>query len=118
MRIRLAVPVLVGLLGAVALSGCVVAPPRQQIVYTTPAQPAGPVVYTEVAPPPPQVEVIGAAPAPGYFWLSGVWVWEGGRHVWHPGHWEAHRPGYTWTPHRWVQTGHGWQLHGGFWARG
>jgi hypothetical protein len=117
MQIRLAVPILAAVLGAVTLSGCVVAPPRQQIVYTTSAPPTGPVVYTEMAPPPPQTEVIGVAPA-GYFWLSGFWLWEGGRHVWHPGHWEAHRQGYSWTPHRWVQTGHGWQLHGGFWARG
>lgn len=118
MAFRPTLAALAALLGAAALSGCVVAPPRQQVVYRTAPAPQvqTEVIYADVAPPPPQQEIIGVAPA-GYFWLSGAWFWEGGRHVWHPGHWEAHRPGYQWTPHQWVQTGHGWQMHGGFWAQ-
>ena len=115
MRIALSPLVPAGLMAVAALSGCVVAPPRQQVVYTqTPSVQQQP-VYAEVPPPPPQVEVIGVAP-PGSFWVSGIWFWQGGRHVWRPGHWEARRPGYQWTPHQWVPSGHGWQLRGGFWA--
>nr|WP_315430148.1 YXWGXW repeat-containing protein [uncultured Albidiferax sp.] len=117
MPFRLTVPALAAALAAITLSGCVVAPPLQRVVYAAPPVQQVPteVIYTEVAPPPPQVEIIGA-PRPGYFWISGLWVWQGGSHVWRPGHWEAHRPGYQWTPHQWVPSGHGWQLRGGFWA--
>lgn len=105
------------LLSALALSACVVAPPRQQVVYRTVAAPQiqTEVIYTDIAPPPPPVEVIGLAPA-GYFWVGGFWQWQGGRHMWRGGHWEAHRSGYQWIPHQWVPTSHGWQFHGGFWA--
>jgi len=106
---------LASLLAAAALSGCVIAPPRQQVVYAPAPNMQQQPIYAEVAPPPPQVEVVGVAP-PGSFWVSGIWLWQGGRHVWHPGHWEAHRQGYQWTPHQWVPSGHGWQLRGGFWA--
>ncbi len=70
-----------------------------------------------VAPPQPQVEVIGAAPSPGYVWEAGYWNWEGGRHVWHAGHWEAPRAGYYWEPHVWVHEGAGWRMREGYWAR-
>jgi hypothetical protein len=60
---------------------------------------------------------VGTPPVPGYFWISGVWIWEGGRHVWHPGHWSAPRPGYIWTPHRWHQVGREWHMDGGHWMR-
>lgn len=110
------------------LTGCVVAPvarpvyraPPPAVVYQQPApvviqqQPAI-VVYQE--PPPPQVEVIGFAPAPGYFWISGVWLWEGNRHVWRPGHWEPQRNGQVYVPHQWARVGASWQLSGGLWRR-
>ena len=70
-----------------------------------------------VAPPAPQVEVVGVAPSPGYIWEAGYWNWEGGRHVWHPGRWEAPRPGYYWEPHVWVHEGNGWRMREGYWAR-
>ena len=120
-------PFLLSAAGAVAvlLSGCVVAPaPRPvyraapPVVYQQPyPQPAPALVVVYQAPPAPQAEYIGIAPGPEFFWLSGVWLWEGGRHVWHPGHWEAHRPGQVYSPHVWVRAGQGWELRGGHWGR-
>jgi len=53
---------------AVLLSACVVEPAR-------PVQPA------------PLVEVVPAAPAPGYHWVKGHYVWRHGRWEWIRGHW-------------------------------
>lgn len=111
-------------IAVLSLSACVVAPahrvypaPAPQVVYPQPVpvpQSAPPVTVYQ-APPPPQQEVYGVAPGPGYFWIGGVWLWEGNRHVWRPGHWEQHRPGRAYVPHAWVRAGNGWQIHGGHW---
>ncbi len=96
------------LLTALALGGCVFAEPR------------GPYYASEVvtlAPPPPREEIIGVAPAVGYVWIGGYWGWTGGRHEWVPGRWEAPRPGYRWAPHAWVREERGWRLHRGHWER-
>ena len=116
---------LAALAAALSLAGCVVAPaPRPvyqpappPVVYQqpVPAQPAPAVVYQ--APPAPQGEVITVSPGPGYFWIPGIWIWEGNRHVWRGGHWEAHRPGQAYVPHQWVRSGNAWHLHGGYWRR-
>ena len=37
--------------------------------------------YVTVAPPPPPVERVVIAPAPGYVWIDGEWIWDG-RWVW------------------------------------
>lgn len=79
-------------------------------------QPAAP-VFTTATPPVFASESAGAAPAPGYFWIAGVWLWEAGGYVWHVGHWHAPRPGYHWVPHCWVAVPGGWELHGGHWQR-
>ena len=58
------------LLTALALGGCVV------------AEPQGPYYASEVvtlAPPPPREEIIGVAPAVGYVWIGGYWGWTGGQ---------------------------------------
>jgi len=100
------------------LSACTVASDphryRADVVYPD-AVPPPVVVFT--APPASQYEVVGVPPVSGYFWISGVWVWEGGRHVWHPGYWSAPRPGYTWVPHRWHREGREWRMNGGHWLR-
>jgi len=103
--VRLAVA---SVLVSAALSGCIVAP--------APGYYAD-VAVTEVAPPPPQYEVVGVAPAPGYIWIGRAWFWEGGRHAWHPGHWDAPRPGYRWVPHTWRRDGNRWHMQGGRWER-
>ncbi len=122
------------LIAATALvSGCIVAPapyhyqpvPVYRATAPAPYQ-AGNEVYPDsapapvvayAAPPPAQEEMMGVAPAPGYFWISGVWLWEGGRHIWHPGHWNAPRAGFVWVPHAWHQVGNAWHLTGGHWNR-
>src|SRR5438132_7151838 len=59
------------LLGAALVSGCVVAP--------APGYYRAGVVVSEVEPPPPRYEVVGVAPAPGYLWIGGAWLWESTR---------------------------------------
>jgi hypothetical protein len=106
----------IALAAAVLVSGCVVAPApyhyHAAVVY--PEVAPAPVV-TFVAPPAPYVETVGVPPVEGYFWISGVWLWEGGRHVWHAGHWQAPKPGYRWVPHHWHQVGNEWHMDGGHW---
>jgi hypothetical protein len=102
----------VAVVSAGALGGCVVVPAR-------PAY--GPAYETDVvtvAPPPLRYEAYGPPPVVGSIWIGGYWGWRGGRHDWVPGHWAGPRPGYHWEPHRWVPQGGGWRLQGGFWARG
>ena len=79
-------------------------------------QPGAP-VFTTAAPPLFAAEYVGVAPGPGYFWVSGVWLWEAGGYVWHVGRWMASRPGFRWVPHQWVAVPGGWELHGGHWQR-
>lgn len=102
--------------GAVALSGCVVAPPPRVYVAPTPAvaylpPPPPPVVSVYIEPPvfqPPPV-VIGWAPPPmlveppppqpfaGAFWVGGYWAWQG-NWVWSAGRWAPPpQPGYGWV---------------------
>jgi len=104
---RIAMPLAAAALLAVSLSACVVVPARPAYYGV------GPVV--EVAPPVPQVEVVGVPPISGQIWIGGFWGWEGGRHVWHAGHWDNPRPGYHWVPHTWVREGNGWRMHEGHW---
>ena len=108
---RLGTHVVAPALAVLTLGGCVVAPP-----YAVAPAPYG---YAEASapPPPPQYEVVGAAPYPGYFWITGNWVWGGGRYAWHPGYWQAPRPGYRWAPQRWVRHGGVWRAQGGYWER-
>ncbi len=74
-------------------------------------------IITDIAPPAPLYEVMGVSPTPDYFWVSGVWIWQNGHHVWRPGYWSAPRPGYTWMPHRWHQEDKHWHMDGGHWIR-
>ncbi|PIG09242.1 YXWGXW repeat-containing protein [Comamonas sp. 26] len=99
------------LVTAVALTGCVVAP-------TAPAYGYGGDITASVAPPAPYVETIPVAPVVGSIWIGGFWDWEGGRHVWRPGHYEHARPGYTYRQPAWRPGGGGqWMLHRGGWER-
>jgi hypothetical protein len=103
------------------MSGCVVAP--RPVYPTYPAYPAYHDHYYQdqgyimVAPPAPRVEVIGVPPYSGQVWIGGAWFWEGGRHAWHPGHWDAPRPGHSWTPHRWEHDGRSWHFREGRWDK-
>jgi outer membrane lipoprotein SlyB len=71
----------------------------------------------QTAPPPPPVDepVAVVAPGPGYEWVDGEWVWNGGW-IWVAGHW-----GYPPHPHEiWVRGGwdrgpRGWYRTPGHW---
>jgi hypothetical protein len=73
-------------------------------------------VYLNVAPPPVRYE---AAPPPrsGYVWSNGYWQYNGNRHEWAPGSWEAERPGYTYSQPRWVENNGRWGYHSSRWDR-
>ena len=67
------------------------------------------------APPPaPVYEYYGAAPAPGYVWVSGYWHPRGPRYVWHRGYWA--RPPYARAV--WVRPHYrGGMYYHGYWRR-
>lgn len=90
------------------LQGCVVHPATPPYYVSEPVA---------VAPPPPRQEYVGVPPAPGYFWISGYWIWTGGRHEWISGRWQAPREGYRWVPHRWISERGAWRAHEGHWER-
>jgi hypothetical protein len=101
-----------------ALSACVVAPAGYRPIATGPAPVmVSPDVVVSVAPPAPYVEVIPPRAYANQIWLPGFWAWQGGRHQWVGGRWEAPPRGHTnWTSHRWVQVpGRGWHFESGRW---
>jgi WXXGXW repeat (2 copies) len=73
-------------------------------------------VYVGIAPPVPIVEVVPAAPGPGYYWIPGYWIWDGGRYVWRHGYY-AIRPGpaAVWVPGHWSHHVRGWYWGPGHW---
>lgn len=117
----------VGLGSAVAALAACTATVREQVVV----QPAQPVVRH---PPAAIVEAVPAAPAAGYTWVPGHWVWREVRWVWAPGHWRA---GYVrpmppviveqitvappgsayWVPGHWKFEGSDWVWVPGRWHR-
>lgn len=67
------------------------------------------------APPPARFE--SAPPArPGYVWAPGYWNWEGQRHAWVAGHWEAQRVGQQFRHAEWLREQNGWRLDRGGWV--
>jgi len=70
-----------------------------------------------IAPPAPQVEAPPPPPQPGYVWAAGYWNWDGGRHVWVPGHYIEPRPGYRWVADRWDHRGPRYHYEPGHWER-
>lgn len=74
---------------------------------------AGPVVAQ--APPPPPAQTIVVAPGPGYVWIGGEWIWNGGW-VWRAGYWAY--PPYAravWVPAYWHRGPRGWYCRPGHW---
>ena len=75
--------------------------------------PAGPVVAQ--APPAPLVQTVVVSPGPGYVWIGGEWIWNGGW-VWRAGYWAY--PPYVhavWVPAYWHRGPHGWYCRPGHW---
>jgi uncharacterized protein YcfJ len=69
----------------------------------------------EAAPPQPQPETMVVAPGPGYVWVAGEWVWNGGW-VWVGGHWAyPPYPHAIWISGYWWRDYHGWHRAPGYW---
>jgi len=72
----------------------------------------------EQAPPVPlQETVVVERPGPGYVWVGGEWVWNGGW-FWHAGYW-AYPPGsnVVWISGSWSRGPRGWVHAPGHWRR-
>ena len=75
-----------------------------------------PVYFAPVPPPPALEEKRGLPPEPGQFWIAGFWGYEGGRHVWHAGHWEkVPRPKARYIEPRWDRKGSQYVFYAGRW---
>lgn len=69
----------------------------------------------EGPPPPAPVEVVPAAPALGYVWIGGEWVWNGGW-LWVAGHWALPPyPHSIWIRGYWGRGPHGYYRVHGHW---
>ncbi|MEP6747991.1 MAG: hypothetical protein ABJB86_09715 [Bacteroidota bacterium] len=64
------------------------------------------VVYQR--PPPPSRE---------HIWISGDWVWAGGRYAWREGHWDRPRHGARWEDGHWQDTPRGSRWIPGHWQK-
>ena len=73
--------------------------------------------YVTVPPPPPPVERVVIAPAPGYVWIDGEWIWDG-RWVWMAGYWGVPPyPHAVWVRGSWDREPRGWHGTRGHWRR-
>ena len=71
----------------------------------------------EVTPPPPAPppETMVVAPGPGYVWVGGEWVWNGGW-IWVAGQWGyPPYPRAVWVRGYWYRGSHGWCRTAGHW---
>jgi outer membrane lipoprotein SlyB len=67
-------------------------------------------------PPPAPVETVVVAPGPGYVWVGGEWIWNGGW-VWIAGHWTVPPyPHAVWIHSGWVRGPHGYRRVAGHWG--
>jgi outer membrane lipoprotein SlyB len=75
----------------------------------------GTTTYIQQAPPPAPVETVLVAPGPGYLWIGGEWIWNGGW-FWVGGHWAyPPYPRAVWISGRCWHDGHGWHNYRGHW---
>jgi hypothetical protein len=65
--------------------------------------------------PPDVVYVRSASPGPGYVWVSGDWVWSGGKYRWREGYWHAAKPGRNWKSGYWEKDPNGYKWQKGRW---
>jgi hypothetical protein len=80
-----------------------------------PATPQATTVVVTQPPPPPPAETVVVAPGPGFVWLDGEYVWNGGW-IWVAGHWGY--PPYShavWVRGYWGRGPHGWSRVPGHW---
>ena len=75
----------------------------------------GSTAYIQQAPPPPPAPTVVVAPGPGYIWIGGEWVWNGGW-FWVGGHWAyPPYPRAVWIGGRVWHDDHGWHNARGHW---
>jgi Glycine zipper len=66
-------------------------------------------------PPPAPVDIVGVAPGPGYVWIGGTWIWNGGW-VWRAGYWGyPPYPHAVWVRGYWGHGPYGWRRTPGHW---
>jgi hypothetical protein len=66
-------------------------------------------------PPPAPVDSVVVAPGPGYVWVDGEWIWNGGW-VWASGHWIVPPyPHAIWIHGYWGRGPHGYHRVPGHW---
>jgi hypothetical protein len=67
--------------------------------------------------PPAPLETAPAVPAPdpNAVYVSGYWVYSGGRYAWRAGYWAPHRVGRIWVSPRYVWTPSGYIFVDGYW---
>ncbi|HZF00374.1 MAG TPA: YXWGXW repeat-containing protein [Methylomirabilota bacterium] len=87
------------------------------MINTATSSAATTTTVVETAPPPSQTEVYVTAPGPGYVWIGGEWIWNGGWY-WHSGYW-AYPPysGGIWIGGTWSRGSRGWYHSPGHWRR-
>jgi len=54
-------------------------------------------------------------PYNGAVWITGEWVWNGGRYTYRNGYWAKPRNGHVYVSGTWVRTGRGYTWHRGNW---
>ena len=64
-----------------------------------------PVAVVEVDEEPPPQRVVVMESRPGFIFIEGRWVRNGGRWVWRDGYYERERVGYSWEQGRWENRG-------------
>jgi hypothetical protein len=110
--------VLKNMFGALALTGSLAV--AGGCMVEGHARVAEPVAVVEVdeEPPPPRAVVMEVRP--GFVFIEGRWVRNGGRWVWRDGYYERERVGYRWEQGRWDRRGNrhvwvegGWRAGGG-----
>ena len=79
------------------------------VVVTPGVHFGAPGIRVNIAPPMPRVEYRPVAPYAGAVWAPGHWSWNGYRHVWAAGYYQAPRRGWVWEPAHWQP-----QYAGGF----
>jgi len=83
-------------------------------MINTPNTASAAVTVTQ-APPAPPAETVVVSPGPGYVWVDGEWVWNGGW-VWVGGHWGLPPyPHAVWVEGRWYRGPYGWHRDPGHW---
>lgn len=67
--------------------------------------------------PPESIEVGPSSPSPGpnYFYVPGVWLYDGFSYNWRPGYWAVSHDSWVWVPATYVWTPRGCIYRPGYW---